>query len=431
MKTKKRNIELAKEVCILMLIIFSIIHFLSEESLLLMGSKFEKLLHIHSEISVLKMQSFIEAIVTGILGSALVALVFYIQDYQSERERVLKKMMDFSDDYCNNYSKIPYCRYFEENEYSKLARKLYYEYYDNKQKKELKDIADGYLKTVPKAARRGLKIEVENNKELQECHDARSQIEEYLRTFVYKNIDEKKRGECIENEINTIIKEIDYKSELASDAYKQIMEIDLSKFSDLVESITTFKAYGYLKKGDLKKKLRDKEVFPQLYISICELMREQMRHIKLQHGIYGKRMAAYYVWSEYKCNTKNVSTRMLRIIQRTQKYIHVQFSIHNYDDMKKYNKKELLSLLMILQENIILKENHKIIPNSEPITFSYNKVVYGVNNLKMILLYDLTERYEYREKFAYAMKKDAYENNGHVWSNSFSGNDMRNDFFRI
>lgn len=51
----------------------------------------------------------------------------------------------------------------------------------------------------------------------------------------------------------------------------------------------------------------------------------------------------------------------------------------------------------------------RMLPEYEPILFSYNKVVYNITNLSRILLYELTERYEYRDIRTFAMVKDAYE----------------------
>ncbi len=53
-------------------------------------------------------------------------------------------------------------------------------------------------------------------------------------------------------------------------------------------------------------------------------------------------------------------------------------------------------MLMILQKAFL--DTAQILPEyDEPILFSYNKVVYNITNLSRILLYELTERYEYRD----------------------------------
>ncbi|WP_313581108.1 hypothetical protein [Lacrimispora sp.] len=429
MKIKKRNIELAVDVCVVMFIVLVYIHFAEEDELLFLGYKIEEMLHIQTDISVIKMQSFIEIIVSGILGSTVVAMFFYVQDYQCEREKMLISAMDFVNKFCKIYSDIPFCRYFESTEYAKLARSYYIEYYNNELLREMKKTTDSYLRTIAKSARRVLKSEIENKKMI-ETHEAKLELEKYLKE-VCKDMNEDSCKECIDDETNTIIKEIDYKIEKSVTAYKQIMEIDLSEYNNLIESVTSFKSYGLFKKLFLKKNLLDAEILPQLYISVKDLWREQRRHIKEQRGIYGKLLAAYRVWNEYKCNTENTLKRIVRILQRTQKYTYTQFSIHNYSGLKKYNKQEMLTLLRILQKSFIEEDEVQIIPDSKPITFSYNKVVYSVVNLKMILLYELTERYEYRIKSSFAMVKDAYENNQHVWSKTYSGDDLRTNFFRI
>lgn len=219
--------------------------------------------------------------------------------------------------------------------------------------------------------------------------------------------------------------------EKAINAYQGIMELDMSEFESLADSVTTFKKYGIFKKHFLKKHMLDIAIFPHLQISIKDLVTEQKRHVKVHKGVYNKVLAAYMVWDEYKCNTENVLKRIVRILKRTQKYTYSQFSMHNYSELKKYNKKELLVMLMILQKAFLGTDTAQILPEYEPILFSYNKVVYNITNLSRILLYELTERYEYRDIRTFAMVKDAYEKNQHIWSNSYSGEDLNSDFFRI
>ena len=76
MKIKKRNIELATSVSIIMLLVLAYVHFADEEELFRVGNRIEEILHIYTNISVVKMQSFIEVVTSGVLGSALVALFF-------------------------------------------------------------------------------------------------------------------------------------------------------------------------------------------------------------------------------------------------------------------------------------------------------------------------------------------------------------------
>lgn len=429
MKIKKRNIELATSVSIIMLLVLAYVHFADEEELFRVGNRIEEILHIYTNISVVKMQSFIEVVTSGVLGSALVALFFYVQDYYCEREKELHNAIEHINEFSKTYSEIPFCRCFENTDYAKLARDYYIEYYDNEFQLEVKKTADDYLKTIPKAARRVLKAEI-NNKKFGESYEAKSKLEKYL-TEKFNGVEAESCKEYIEAELKTIIKEIDYKMEKAINAYQGIMELDMSEFESLADSVTTFKKYGIFKKRFLKKHMLDIAIFPHLQISIKDLVTEQKRHVKVHKGVYNKVLAAYMVWDEYKCNTENVLKRIVRILKRTQKYTYSQFSMHNYSELKKYNKKELLVMLMILQKAFLGTDTAQILPEYEPILFSYNKVVYNITNLSRILLYELTERYEYRDIRTFAMVKDAYEKNQHIWSNSYSGEDLNSDFFRI
>lgn len=337
MKIKKRNIELATSVSIIMLLVLAYVHFADEEELFRVGNRIEEILHIYTNISVVKMQSFIEVVTSGVLGSALVALFFYVQDYYCEREKVLHNAIEHINEFSKTYSEIPFCRYFENTDYAKLARDYYIEYYDNEFQLEVKKTADDYLKTIPKAARRVLKAEI-NNKKFGGSYEAKSKLEKYL-TEKFNGVEAESCKEYIEDELKTIIKEIDYKMEKAINAYQGIMELDMSEFESLADSVTTFKKYGIFKKRFLKKHMLDIAIFPHLQISIKDLVTEQKRHVKAHKGVYNKVLAAYMVWDEYKCNTENVLKRIVRILKRTQKYTYSQFSMHNYSELKNIIRK--------------------------------------------------------------------------------------------
>lgn len=366
MKIKKRNIELATSVSIIMLLVLAYVHFADEEELFRVGNRIEEILHIYTNISVVKMQSFIEVVTSGVLGSALVALFFYVQDYYCEREKELHNAIEHINEFSKTYSEIPFCRYFENTDYAKLARDYYIEYYDNEFQLEVKKTADDYLKTIPKAARRVLKAEI-NNKKFGESYEAKSKLEKYL-TEKFNGVEAESCKEYIEAELKTIIKESIIKWEKAINAYRNY-GLD-SQSLKVWLSLYNFKKYGIFKKRFLKKHMLDIAIFPHLQISIKDLVTEQKRHVKVHKGVYNKVLAAYMVWDEYKCNTENVLKRIVRILKRTQKYTYSQFSMHNYSELKKYNKKELLVMLMILQKAFLGTDTAQILPEYEPILFS-------------------------------------------------------------
>ena len=77
MRKLKGNIYVAKLVCILSLLFFICILFLSENRLYEIGTNIENFFNFHTDINVLTMQSFLTAISSGIFASTLVAWVFY------------------------------------------------------------------------------------------------------------------------------------------------------------------------------------------------------------------------------------------------------------------------------------------------------------------------------------------------------------------
>ena len=72
--------------------------------------------------------------------------------------------------------------------------------------------------------------------------------------------------------------------------------------------------------------------------------------------------------------------------------------MHNYSELKKYNKKELLVMLMILQKAFFgygYSTNFARVRAN--FCFLIIKLYIILQILSRILLYELTERYEYRD----------------------------------
>ena len=75
MRTLKRNIYVAKIVCVFSLLFFVCIHFSSEKGLYEIGTNIEYFFHFHTDINVLVMQSFLTSISSGIFASTLVGAI--------------------------------------------------------------------------------------------------------------------------------------------------------------------------------------------------------------------------------------------------------------------------------------------------------------------------------------------------------------------
>lgn len=111
MRKLKINIKVAKIVCILSLLFFIFIHFLSENRLYKIGTNIENFFHFHTDINVLTMQSFLTAISSGIFTSTLVTWVFYKQEFKRNKEVVFSKILKCNYEITKLYENIPYIEY--------------------------------------------------------------------------------------------------------------------------------------------------------------------------------------------------------------------------------------------------------------------------------------------------------------------------------
>lgn len=115
---------------------------------------------------------------------------------------MLHNAIEYINEFSKIYSEIPFCRYFENTDYAKLVRAYYIEYieyYDNEFQLEVKKTVDDHLKTIPKAARRFLKAEIDNKK-FGGNYEAKRKLEKYLMEK-FNEVEAESCKEYIEDEL--------------------------------------------------------------------------------------------------------------------------------------------------------------------------------------------------------------------------------------
>lgn len=125
MRYKKENIIRAIDVIVVALFFYTSLHFISTENLFELGTNIEAALHIHTEINVETMRSYLTTLLSGIVGSAFVAFCFFIIDYRNEKIRVIQAIIDENRKLSDHYKKIPW---FDISEYGELCRTCYIEF---------------------------------------------------------------------------------------------------------------------------------------------------------------------------------------------------------------------------------------------------------------------------------------------------------------
>lgn len=433
MRIKKRNIQVAIDICIISFLIYLFVHFSSEETLLEIGNKIEGSFGWCSNIQVTTMQSFITTIMSGIFASTLVALFFYVQEYQREKEVQLTKLIKMNKDICKSYREIPYIGYNSENDFDKLARKYYLEYYDNILIEEISKSNNELLKKIPKAMRRELRQKV-NEYISKQSNNAERKLISYIKNNpCILNTRIKGVDLTIEEKLQDIIKELDYKLDKAIKAYKTILSIDLTEMEDMLEDIDTFWGYGRKKRNFIKKKIGDETIYPFLYLSTQDIFSAQLRNMKNQKYLYDKVVVLHMVKEQYKCSTENTAQRICDIQRRGQTYIEKTFEFFDMEELKKYNKAQLLSGLLTLQQVFLDTDKRKICigQNNNDITYAYNKFVYYMTNLDNILLLDLTERLKFSQTEDFVIGLDRFEGGGRICVKHYRGEEINPNIYRM
>lgn len=430
MRTLKRNIYVAEIVCTLTLLFFVGIHFSSENRLYEIGTNIENLFHFHTDINVLTMQSFLTSISSGIFASTLVAWVFYKQEFERNKEIAFLKILKCNSEITKLYANIPYIEYLGDTEFEQLARSYYYEYYNNLCYGEALKAGEEYIKKLPKSAKRVLKIEYNQTAEKAISHKAEKQLEDFLSNYK-NNIEDfsNKKDFIIQDILDGIIKTLDYKIEKVSIAYNEILQYDLTELKKLVDDVCMTNKINHRRKRFILKRMKDyKLIFPGFNISLLDILKKQMECLKKKEPLCEKVVLLYGLYQDNIVSMKNITERLLTLHERAQRHIKTRFEMDNFEQLKKYNKKEMLQTFMWLQRVFI--DNTKIKVIDKEMNVVYNKFNYYVVNLGALLLLEITDRYEFAKKESFLIKNDRFEGNSHIFSKTFNGEDANPDIYR-
>lgn len=431
MRTLKRNINVAKIVCVISLLFFAYIHFSSENRLYEIGTNIENFFHFHTDINVLTMQTFLTAISSGIFASTLVAWVFYKQEFERNKEIVLSKILKYNFEITKLYANIPYIEYLGNTEFEKLARCFYYEYYDNLWCEEALKAGEEYIEGLSKSVKRTLKIEYNQIPKKAISHKAEQQLKDFLSKYVNNNdAFSDKKDYTIQDILVGIVKTLDYKIEKATIAYNEILQYDMTELKERVEDVCIANKISHRKKRFILKTMKDYNlIFPTFGISLLDIIKKQMECLKGKKPLYEKVIMFLNIYKNNKVSMKNITKRLFTLHERAQTHIKTKFDMDNFEQLKKYNKKEKLQIFMWLQS--VFFDNIKNMNVDKEMNIVYNKFNYYVVNLGRLLLLEITDRYEFAEKVLFVIKNDRFEGNSHVFSKYYKGEDLNPDIYRL
>ncbi|WP_413406697.1 hypothetical protein [Paenibacillus amylolyticus] len=379
MHLRIKHLEKAIFIIIFMFVVFTYFNFISTEKMIYIGNVIEKKLGLHFEADVEKVRSFIMAISSGILGSAIVAMIFYINEYNSDKREQILKIVRENNKLQKIYTEIPFLEH--EGEYYKLERLYYREYLNNKRKRNFNEAIDNVVKDVPKKKKREFRQYNNKIKEI-ESFKYRAKLKQVLEN--HPEIRKRRFSEDV----------LEVEQKLKDILVKYDMYID-----KMMESIDTLKRYDY---EELKLCVEEyKSIFNYSIVKKRKILRFLSPEIK---RIYP------YDLNE-KVSSEIIAKRIYKIHKRLVEKIgsHMQ----NIEDINKSgDRSDALGLFLLFQNEIyglgvksISTVNSKNEATSEmKIHYAYNILNMCVDNLQWILFAELTNRHEFRSQEYYVRK---------------------------
>jgi len=387
MNLRIKHVKKALGVIFCMIIIFTIFNFISTDTMIDVGNSIEYKLGVHSNIDVEKVRSFITTISSGIIGSAIVAMLFYINEYNSEKKEKILKIIRENNKIQKIYRKIPYLQH--EGDYYKLEQLYYCEYLDNKWKRGFNEAIDKFVHTVPKKMKREI---IEHNKKIREIESSkhRNELKEVLDN--HPEIRKRRFSDDV----------IEVEQRLKDIIVKYDMYID-----KMVDSIETLKRYDF---GELRLCVEEYECVFNFDINkkrkILKCFNSEIKEVK---RIYP------YALKE-KVSSEIIANRIYSIHKRLLEKIDVH--MQNIEDINKCgDRKEALRLFFWFQneiygtgiKNISIENSNNEDISEKVIPYSYNLLNMCVDNLQWILFGELTNRYEYHSQEYYLRKGESVE----------------------
>lgn len=380
MNLRIKHVKKALGVIFAMLIIFTIFNFISTEAMLYVGNTIEGNLGLHTNIDVEKVRSFITAISSGILGSAIVAMLFYINEYASEKKDKILKIVRESNKLQKIYREFPFLEH--EGDYYRLERNYYFEYLDNKRKKKFNDAIDNLVHTVPKKMKREIR---EHNKRIIQTESFKYRNE--LKEILENNPEIRKRR--FSDDV------IEVEQSLKDILVKYDMYIDR-----MMETIKKLNRYEY----------ENLELYVEEYKCVLNFTKSKKRKIlKYFNPEINEIERIYpYVLNE-KVSSEIIANRIYIIHKRFIEKINTH--MQNIEDIKRCaDRKQAFSLFIQLQKDIYGTDVKKL--SEIELHYAYNKLNMCVDNLQWILIGELTNSYKYYSQERYVRKGESVEYGG-------------------
>ncbi|NMA84560.1 MAG: hypothetical protein GX962_11965 [Epulopiscium sp.] len=391
-----------------MFIIFTIFNFVSTSTLLYLGNLIECKLGIYSNIDVEKVRSFITTISSGILGSVIVAVVFYINEYNSKKRENIHSIIRESNKLQKLYMAFPYIP--KKGQYYELERQYYFEYLENKRKEEFNNTLDRFQHAAPKDMKREIR---EQNEKIKETN-----------SYEY----EKKLGELLLEYPQLRKSRFDDNVIDVEQKLKDIIiqyDIYIDKMMENIECL-------------INSNLEELELYIDEYVCVFNFSKKKKHNI-LNHFkpeiVEANRIYPYD--SNEQISSVTIANRLYTIHTRFIKKIiaHLQ----KIEDISKCaDRKEALILFLWLQDDIygtdvkvipIIDSNEEVISETK-IDYVYNKLNMCIDNLQSILFGEISNKYNYYPQEYFVRKGESVEYGHMIKMVEMAGDVAYGDIYR-
>ena len=316
-----------------------------------------------------------------------------------KKEDVIRRLITINRQVCSIYKEITYIPFTWDTEYGKLALSYYLEYYDNELKKKMKIENAKILKKYPVKIRKQLSKVISKQFTFATNQLHTKELHNYLIKHPHLlEIGTNNKELSPEQKMKDIIAELDDKIVRLKELYAKIRVLDLRELDNCVQEVNTFTRFTIFKKLKIKHNIPDSKIFPEIN----------------------------------KLSLNEIAQRIYNTHERITNLIDGWYKHESVDEQGKYNKKEVLSLMLLLQ-NVFLCSNTISIKGEEcvhNIGYTYNQILFVEANLEQMLLYDLYGILKFISHSNFALTKDSIENGHRITVALLSGNHLNTDIFR-
>lgn len=383
---RKKNIIRAFDIISVSFLVLTFFHFASIDELYNIGTFVEKKLGVHTEIDVVNMKSYVVMLFSGVLTSSLVALAFFISEYQNSKVELYRAFINENNRLVDIYNQIPIIN--NETEYGKLCLSYYLEFLLSK------------VKENESKATKAIIIDSYNNFQSSKS-ETRVQLEQILKDNPdLLSMRDSEKSMSINEKCLDIIMDLHCTIDDAIKAYNNVLKIDLSTLQNIEWDITHFRGY---RKRSLLKIFGEDDVIPNI-----------SRISLFNFGIAEKRALMLHK----------------RFIERT----HEVFQGYSLDTIIVEDNSESFMQYLELTQSIIKAQKDifdKIYHDYFEVYFSYNKLSYHLSLINKVLLSRIGVNDYQVDKHHFTLKRSRSIEKGRIFSiKRFRGDVVYKDLFR-